>query len=488
MSRVFRRSYRDRKTGKVRRTSKYYGCYTDADGIRRRVALFTDKVASEQKLAELQREAVRRRSGLSDRFDEHARRPLVEHLAEFRRHLQAKNNTERHVALTLSRIEKVFAGCEFRWLSEVSPSAVEAWLAEQRGSGRFGIVTANAYVTALKSFGHWLKRTGRTAGNPFESLTKLNPSTDIRRERRALTNEEFRALLKATGNGPARYGLSGQDRAALYVLGAYTGLRAGELASLTSSSFDFESDPPTVTVEAAYSKHRRRDVLPLHPAIASRLRDWLQSRSEAQDDSRVILPVASVSEGRQDARLWPAIGSIYRPTAKMLREDLQAAGVAVRDDDGRIIDFHSLRHTFISNLAKAGVHPKLAQALARHSTITLTLDRYSHIGLLDMQAALNALPEWERASECERATGTDDFVGTKTGPLFPKTGSKLAHICESRCDLVESERAGRRAKQKSLPSKDVASDCERMKSLETEEPPVGLEPTTCALRMRRSAD
>lgn len=45
-----------------------------------------------------------------------------------------------------------------------------------------------------------------------------------------------------------------------------------------------------------------------------------------------------------------------------------------RDDAGRVFDFHSLRHQFISNLAQAGVHPKEAQTLARHSTITLTMD------------------------------------------------------------------------------------------------------------------
>ena len=39
--------------------------------------------------------------------------------------------------------------------------------------------------------------------------------------------------------------------------------------------------------------------------------------------------------------------------------------------------FHALRHTFITNLARSGVHPKTAQSLARHSTITLTMDRYS---------------------------------------------------------------------------------------------------------------
>jgi integrase len=43
-----------------------------------------------------------------------------------------------------------------------------------------------------------------------------------------------------------------------------------------------------------------------------------------------------------------------------------------------VVDFHALRHTFITSLAAAGVHPKTAQMLARHSTITLTMDRYTH--------------------------------------------------------------------------------------------------------------
>jgi integrase len=47
--------------------------------------------------------------------------------------------------------------------------------------------------------------------------------------------------------------------------------------------------------------------------------------------------------------------------------------LAYRDDAGRVADFHSLRHTFISNLAQAGVHPKLAQSVARHTDINLTM-------------------------------------------------------------------------------------------------------------------
>ncbi|MFH5804676.1 hypothetical protein [Alienimonas sp. DA493] len=39
--------------------------------------------------------------------------------------------------------------------------------------------------------------------------------------------------------------------------------------------------------------------------------------------------------------------------------------MAYRDAAGRVLDFHALRHTFVTNLARSGVHPKHAQALAR---------------------------------------------------------------------------------------------------------------------------
>jgi hypothetical protein len=38
------------------------------------------------------------------------------------------------------------------------------------------------------------------------------------------------------------------------------------------------------------------------------------------------------------------------------------------------------------------VHPKAPQPLARHTTIALTLDRYTHVGLTDSTRALDGLP------------------------------------------------------------------------------------------------
>lgn len=61
-----------------------------------------------------------------------------------------------------------------------------------------------------------------------------------------------------------------------------TGLRRKEIASLTPQSFDLKGLPPTVTVEAACSKHRRKDVLPLHPELVAVLCEWIAKMPPSQ--------------------------------------------------------------------------------------------------------------------------------------------------------------------------------------------------------------
>lgn len=56
-------------------------------------------------------------------------------------------------------------------------------------------------------------------------------------------------------------------------------------------------------------------------------------------------------------------------------------------------DLHALRHSYITSLANAGVAPKVVQLLARHSTIRLTMDRYTHVGSKAMLDAVATLPD-----------------------------------------------------------------------------------------------
>ena len=62
------------------------------------------------------------------------------------------------------------------------------------------------------------------------------------------------------------------------------------------------------------------------------------------------------------------------------------------DEEGLYADFHGHRHTFITNLGKAGVPLAIAQKLARHSDPKLTSNTYTHLGVSDKATAIEALP------------------------------------------------------------------------------------------------
>lgn len=235
---------------------------------------------------------------------------------------------------------------------------------------------------------------GKASKSPIAHYQHLNAALDRRRERKTSTSEELSKLQKAAKKGDKVLEMTGLDRAMLYHLAVETGLRWSELCSLTPSNFSLETDPPTVRFEAGYSKHRCEDVLPLRPNTAAELSTYLAGKMPK-------------------ARAFPL--QRYRG-AEMLRKDLEAAKIDYIDESNRFVDFHSLRHTFITALARSGVHPKTAQSLARHSTITLTMDNYSHTVLEDQTEAISRLPDLTSNGESEeqKATGTIDTSGQKS--------------------------------------------------------------------------
>ena len=191
--------------------------------------------------------------------------------------------------------------------------------------------------------------------------------------RRPLTAEEFGKLIESAENGPTIWKMSGHDRATLYIIGAYTGFRKGELNSVTPLSFDFKTDPPTLTVEAGYSKRRRKDTIPLRSDFAARIRAWLASKGPLDPEK----PLFSVSKNASSG---------------MIRADLERAGIPYVDANGHYADFHALRKTFVTNLARSGVSPKAAQTLARHSDINLTMNTYTQLDLQELAGDVEALP------------------------------------------------------------------------------------------------
>ena len=149
-----------------------------------------------------------------------------------------------------------------------------------------------------------------------------------------------------------------------------------------------------MTVKAAYSKNRRECAILLRPQSVVLLHHHLNAKSP--NDRAFAMPerdhVAKIIRADLDAartKWLEQAGSDEEERKRRINSDF----LTYKDHDGRIADFHALRHTFISNLAAGGIHPKTAQVLARHSTFALTMERYSHSQRGNEVAALKTLPE-----------------------------------------------------------------------------------------------
>ena len=302
--------------------------------------------------------------------------------------MAAKGNTGKHVELVLSRAERIISECRFVVWSDISASRVQKCLLNLRDvDGGIGAQTSNFYLQAIRQFCNLMVQNRRARENSLAHLRGLNVKTDRRHDRRPLSVDELRRLLETTRNTPKRYRMTGPERAMLYRLAVESGLRAGELMSLKVASFNW--DACEVTVQAAASKHRQQDVIPLRPDTAAELRTLLAGK----------LPGARAFDLPTKHRM-----------AAMLRADLLDAGIDYVDENGRYADFHALRHTTGSLLAAAGVNPKTAQELMRHSDINLTMSRYSHVyrgATADTVEKLPDLSEPSRERQEAVATGTD---------------------------------------------------------------------------------
>jgi hypothetical protein len=292
---------------------KWYGEYKDADGVERRVPLFTDKTASEQELARLVRAAELGKAGVVDPFAAHRKRPLAEHLQHFAAALRAKGDTANHVDLCRTRLRAALDGIGAVWLADLDAGKVGDWLVAlraDRGSVRLpegqesfklseaaallgvkpaavskavqrprlqatgngkarrfpratvqdlagraargaAAETVNHYIRAPRAFGHRLDRSKRWASNPFDTLAVLNAATDRRHDRRELAADELRRLLAVTEASSWTFrGLTGPDRAALYLTACGTGFRVRALAGLTPADFDLAAEVPAVVLPA----------------------------------------------------------------------------------------------------------------------------------------------------------------------------------------------------------------------------------------------
>jgi hypothetical protein len=142
------------------------------------------------------------------------------------------------------------------------------------------------------------------------------------------------------------------------------------LAALIPQSFKLDDAQPTLVVQAACSKHRRKDTLPMHPELVTMVREWIRDMEP-------------------DAPLFPRLDK--KKTYTMVQKDLERAGIPYETHEG-MADFHAAgRHSHITGLVRSGASIMEAKELARHADTKQTA-RYVHIGMEDRAEALGNLP------------------------------------------------------------------------------------------------
>jgi integrase/recombinase XerD len=221
--------------------------------------------------------------------------------------------------------------------------------------------TKNHYLTVMKTFCHWALATGKLPNCRLLFLKRGKVTDAV--QRRAATKAELAKIIKSAEQGGEVCDLSDADRAMLYRVATGTGFRAGELADLHAHHFKLTAKPPFILLPSKSAKNREETPQPITDALAKLLRPYLRGI---------------------EGTVWP--GGWSETAAEMLRVDLAAAGIPFETRDG-VLDFHALRTSFITNLARAGVHPKIAQ----HSDINLTMPVYTKMDLGELAKALKSV-------------------------------------------------------------------------------------------------
>jgi integrase len=296
-------------------------------------------------------------SSSSQRVDEYLARWLEDSVRP-----SVRWTTHRAYSLCMRRLSPLVGHLR---LTALTPQAVQAAYAAllKKGLSRRSVEQTHTVLhRALRQAVLW----GLMLRNPTEAVTVPRPT---RREMRTLTEEEVGRLFEAS---------RGHRLHALWVLLATTGLRLGEARGLLWSDIDFangrlvvnralqrQTGTGYVFVEPKTARSRR--TVYLAPGTLSALSEHRRRQAEDQ--------LATGPEWNNTGLVFTTAGG--RPAdgtwvIKWFHRALDQTGL-------QRLRIHDLRHTAATHLLRRGVHPKVVQELLGHSTISLTLDTYSHV-------------------------------------------------------------------------------------------------------------
>lgn len=254
------------------------------------------------------------------------------------KHLKMRRN---HLAFWGDRLQLETLGDMVDCLSDV-----ETAIQDMKTDGKSGKTVKN-YVEGLKAFASWCVDRDYFELHPLRKLSSIDSTP--RTQRRALTDKEEKALLKAAP----------PERRLIYETALLTGLRANELRNLTVADVNF--DLCQLHLKAEWTKNRQAGTQPLPKSLLPKLKKQVEGKDE--NDLLFNMPTH---------------------TGRAFSKDREKAGVRKETPDGTA-DFHALRVTFVTNLIENGASAKEAQTLARHSTPDITMNTYARTRRTNLQ-------------------------------------------------------------------------------------------------------
>ena len=233
--------------------------------------------------------------------------------------------------------------------------------------------TVNTALKILRSPFHLAHRKGYIAADPCVGVGLIDDETDI--EKDVFTPEQIRALV-AQAQG---------DWKGAILCGYYTGLRLKDVTELRWESVDAGlTKLELVPAKTRRKKKNRKVVLPIHPEFAA----WLKKQTRGIGKAPVFPTLAGKSGGGKSG-----LSSMFRRI--MERAGIEGRILRERNGEGRSqssLSFHSLRHSFNSALANAGVPQEIRQKLTGHASASMN-EIYTHRDLDPLRKAVALLPK-----------------------------------------------------------------------------------------------
>lgn len=228
-------------------------------------------------------------------------------------------------------------------LAEFSPAHAGAFVSTFAGQAS---VTVRQKIVNLRSFFKWALDTYEVQKqNPMRSVKP--PKADVSRERHFWTQEQIDRILDAAPSPVHRV---------FWALMAFAGLRRSEAIGVRPC--DIRDGHLHIVGKGA--KFAR---IP----VSDRLREELLRVGDIASDS-------------------PYVGG-YVERESVLENACRRAGIIAEGHP----HFHRFRHSFASNLLRAGASITETQRLMRHSNVQLTLAVYSHLLPEDLARAVNLI-------------------------------------------------------------------------------------------------